>query len=185
MVYKSAEQSMVHIRLSPWMYQHITQIADRLGMTLSDVIRMGINEIIKKEGSTTAALSPLHTPASVDPYKRRSYTKIKDTDRSQFEQRLKEMLTEQNIEEWVAQAIKTIQKEIEILQAKIQEYKQKGKTKEVERLERELTKLQQSLSDRAESYVEKGKPLPTGTLHLGTEEASSKKSKKKKKQSHL
>jgi hypothetical protein len=91
------------------------------------------------------------------------------------------MLTEQNVEEWVGQALKTIQKEIEILEEKIKEYKQKGKTQEVKRLEKELQKLRKSISDRERDFIQKGQPMPTGTLRLSAESKQEKKPNSKKK----
>lgn len=42
-------EQMVHVRLSKYMYAEIKHVSKKLGMTISDVIRLGINEVIKKE----------------------------------------------------------------------------------------------------------------------------------------
>jgi hypothetical protein len=46
---KDKDGQMVHVKLSNYMYNGLEVVCAKLGMTKSDVIRMGINNVIKKE----------------------------------------------------------------------------------------------------------------------------------------
>jgi Arc/MetJ-type ribon-helix-helix transcriptional regulator len=46
---KENETQMVHVRLSRYMYNGLEVLSAKLGMNISDLIRMGINNVLKKE----------------------------------------------------------------------------------------------------------------------------------------
>lgn len=39
---------MVHIRMSDWMYSEVDRLRKKIGISISDIIRMGILKVIKE-----------------------------------------------------------------------------------------------------------------------------------------
>jgi len=49
MARRTKDKTRIEFRSSPWMYNGIDIVATKYGMTMSDVIRLGIKEVIEKE----------------------------------------------------------------------------------------------------------------------------------------
>lgn len=167
---------MVHLRLSPWMYLGVNTLSEKLGMTVSDVIRMGINEIIKKESPLPREKSSV--PSEESPLE----PEVEEEKQKQIEEYIRSMLTDAKVQEWINQVMTTLQHEIHIIEQKIEKMRQIGETDTVIHLEKELQKLKKQLMEKQKKYRHQKISVPspyhsTGTLHLSKKR--SKKSKKK------
>jgi hypothetical protein len=156
------------------MYDGVASVSRKLGMTSSDVIRMGINEIIKKElaheelldlgrdtieGTIPELSHPPQKAISQESSQKPLYldrSMKKQFSKGDFEReignRIKEYIQrsiiEKNLAEWKTEAIKTIENEIQILQQKIRDFKRRGDENLAENLEAEIKKLRKMLVDR-------------------------------------
>jgi antitoxin component of RelBE/YafQ-DinJ toxin-antitoxin module len=188
MVHKTPDKSQVHIRLSSWMANGVDVLSAKLGMTVSDIVRMAVNDMIKKElDSGELALLRDEWPkdqlvktyiakgraVSFSSDNKDSFSEIAAADSESEEDKrrviegvVKHFLIDQRMDEWVDQAIKTKENEIVILKQKIRDLQKVGKRKQVKKIEEEVQKIEQLLTTlKMKAHYRGGRE--SGKLKLG------------------
>ena len=132
MVHKIKESSQIHMRLSPWMYNQLDVLSERLGMTISDCIRMAINDLIKKECTANERnVSFIESNVS----------KPSGHQKANIEKCINDMLIEQFINDQLDDSQKMIEEQIKILYEKMIDFRKSGDIHNAKEIDKKIQRL--------------------------------------------
>lgn len=120
------------MRLSPWMYNQLDALSERLGMTISDCIRIAANDLIKKE-CTTNERNVSFNESNIN--------KPSMHQKADIEKCINDMLIEQYINNQLDDSQKMIEEQIKILNEKMIDFRKSGDIHNAQEIDKKIQRL--------------------------------------------